>query len=113
MIHAEKTSDDSHELEITTPGTYSFCIDNSFSSITSKMVYLDLGIMREELEFGKDNDSPIEAVFNVYVSTLFFSDTPIFISVYRISAVNSEYQYRHFIAAIIGIISRWAAAYDP
>ena len=71
------TSDDSHELQITTPGVYSFCIDNSFSSLTSKMVYLDLGIMREEEDFSKD--ATIETVYNVYVSTfrLFFQSLSI------------------------------------
>ncbi|CAB4014907.1 transmembrane emp24 domain-containing 1-like [Paramuricea clavata] len=64
LIHAEKSSDESHELEIKLPGIYSFCIDNSFSSITSKMVYLDLGITREDEELGRDHQ--FETVFNVY-----------------------------------------------
>ena len=71
LIHAEKASDDSHELEIKIAGVYSFCIDNSFSSITSKMVYLDLGIMRDEADQG--NSSPIDAVFNVYVSKIYIA----------------------------------------
>ena len=66
LVHAEKTSDDSHELVVKTPGVYSFCLDNSFSSITNKMVYLDLGIMREEEDF--ERSSAIDTVFNVYVS---------------------------------------------
>jgi hypothetical protein len=69
LIHAVKSSDESHELEIKLPGIYSFCIDNSFSSITPKMVYLDLGITREDEELGRDHQ--FETVFNVYVSTFF------------------------------------------
>ena len=64
IIHAEKSSDESHELEVKTPGVHSFCIDNSFSSLTSKMVYLDLGLMKEGEDFGKDG--PEETVFKVY-----------------------------------------------
>ena len=69
MIHAEKSSDDSHELDIKTTGIHSFCIDNSFSSITSKMVYLDLGITRDDNDNKDENH--FETVYNVYVSILF------------------------------------------
>lgn len=64
LIYAEKSSDESHELEVKTPGIYSFCIDNSFSSLSSKMVYLDLGIIADEAR----STEHFDAVFNVYVS---------------------------------------------
>ncbi|XP_028408547.1 transmembrane emp24 domain-containing protein 5-like [Dendronephthya gigantea] len=66
LLYEEKTSDDSHELVITTPGIYSFCLDNSFSSITSKLVYLDLGIIDENEELG--NGGAMDTVVNVYAN---------------------------------------------
>lgn len=66
LIYDEKSSDDSHEVSVKTPGDYSFCMDNSFSSITNKLVYLDLGITKDEVLV--EDGASIDSVFKVYVS---------------------------------------------
>ena len=69
LIYDDKESDESHELTITTPGVYRFCIDNSFSTLTNKLVYLDLGIIRED----DQSSDVLDTYFNVYVSILLSS----------------------------------------
>ena len=51
LVNDEKKSDEVHTVEAVEPGIYSFCFDNSFSTLAQKTVYADLGI-----EYAEEDD---------------------------------------------------------
>jgi len=44
LVNDEKRSDEVHSLTAPDSGVYSFCFDNSFSTLAEKVVYVDLGL---------------------------------------------------------------------
>ena len=44
LINDEKRTDEVHTITTDDTGVYSFCFDNSFSTLAEKIVYADLGV---------------------------------------------------------------------
>lgn len=44
LVNDEKKGDEVHSIVTSEPGVYSFCFDNSFSTLAQKVVYVDLGL---------------------------------------------------------------------
>lgn len=44
LVNDEKKGDEVHGIVTSEPGVYSFCFDNSFSTLAQKVVYVDLGL---------------------------------------------------------------------
>ena len=50
LVNDEKKTDEVHSFQATENGVYTFCFDNSFSTLAEKIVYVDLGLENDDMD---------------------------------------------------------------